>query len=321
MDATIRRTWSKGTRLVKRLRKSIRKLKSKLETQSKGKNEGTMVKMDTQCTEEAPPIGSTFTIHSVPIYARPPSRPASPPFNLLGLPRELRDQIYSFVFDQAGMSYVREQLLGFPSGDHTNHSITFRALLTCQQIYNEAFPIAYRSTCFYWFKPFTLGEVERLLLRLNERQAQNVRHIAFWSNPYACENFQGQIPSHLRLAQVTVCSNYMSGALAPALLETRVTWILKNLRRLKTLKRFCFLTGCGVAPEEMRKTDYGLAVDLRKAFGWMHVLEEERVEVGKFNEGSCTAVVRLLPREGKEERARDVCLKVASVYEDAFTST
>jgi len=157
-----------------------------------------------------------------------------------------------------------------------------------------------------------------VLFRLNERQAPNIRHIAFWSNPYVCEDFLKEMPEALRVEQVTVCSNYMSGPISPSLIKARVECISRNLRRLRTLKRFNFLTGFGITPGDGKRTDCGFAMQLRARFECKDALEDEGLEMGPFDAKTLTAVVRISPIEEEKGQIREVELRVASVYEDGF---
>ncbi|KIW09534.1 hypothetical protein, variant [Verruconis gallopava] len=248
-----------------------------------------------------------------------PKKP--PPFHLtlLGLPRELRDLIFHHVFKHNGYAYVEQQLLGFPKKDYSTYSSLFRVLLTCRQIYAEAFNCAYRLSCFYWFKSYSTATLHTLCQRLNSSQAQNVRHIAFWSNPYLYEDFLDDMPAALRLTRVTVCSNYMSGPVPATTIHGRVAWLLKNVKKLRKLESFHFMTGCGISPVSRTATDCEFAAQLRRVFDareyWAG--DSEGLEVGRFDPETFTAEVVVLA-EDEEKRVRKVQLKIASIYETGF---
>lgn len=239
---------------------------------------------------------------------------APPHLTLLGLPRELRDLIFTHVFSDNGQSYVKQQLLGFPKQDFSTYSHNFRALLTCHQIYAEASPLAYRLSCFYWFKSFSTATLERLCLRLKSAHTLNVRHIAFWSNPYLNEDLLDGLPISLNLTRVSVCSNYMSGTIPTSTIHGRVQWIISNVSKLKTLKSFHFLTGCGIGPGS-KTTDCDFAVNLRAAFTSRPSIDQ--ITVDPFDKATLVANI-WIPAEEEGGRARKVELKVASVFESGF---
>lgn len=229
---------------------------------------------------------------------------------LLGLPDELRDQILSYVFENNGAHYVKQQLLGFPKQDYSTYSHNFRILLTSRQIYAEGFQLAYRLSCFYWFKSYKTSSLERLCLGLSAAQARNVRHLAFWSNPYLYEDFMDDLPSNLTLTRVTVCSNYMSGVIPTTTILGRQDWIIKNIRQLETLTSFHFLTGNGIGA---CREDCGFAEQLRAAFEG----PVKDVEVGGFDPETRTTKIALWKEDGSR---RIVDVKVASVFEKGFDS-
>lgn len=266
------------------------------------------------------------TPRNVPVIEA--TRDAAPQLTLLGLPGELRDLIFRQVFANNGTSYVTQQLLGFPKQDYSTYSRDFQILLTCRQIYEEAFSHAYRLSCFYWFKSYTTTTLSKLCKSLTDRQASNVRHIAFWSNPYLCEGFVDDLPPALALTDVTVCSNYMSGAVPMANIITRIAWLMRSIKKLKTLKRFHFLTGSGIDPGN-RTSDCEFAVHVRRSFAARELwkLETKDVDVGPFDPKTFVAKVTISSSDiegsseldAKETRPRrEVELKIASVYEEGF---
>ena len=244
-----------------------------------------------------------------------PSTPPPPHLTLLGLPRELRDLIITHLYLHSGQSYMKQQLLGFPIHTHTPSRVLFSLLATCRQLYVEAFPLAYALTCFYWFRSYTPLMLTRLCARMNQRQMKAVRHLGFWSNPYLYEEFLDGVPLGLRLSEVTVCSNYMSGPLGQGSLEGRIAWILRTARKVPSLRRFNFLTGCGLAPGSRVARDCGFAEGLRQTVDAGRVVVEG-VEYGSFGEGVMTRI-RIMAR-GEGANGREVELKIASVYEDGF---
>jgi hypothetical protein len=266
-----------------------------------------------ETTREPTHVNHDTTIAPTPTVATK-ERTSPPHLTLLGLPRELRDLVFFHVFDGNGLHYVQQQLLGFPKQDYSTYTSAFQILLTCQQFYAEAFRYAYRHSCFYWFKSHNTASLERLCGRLNPQQAMNVRHISFWSNPYVCEDFLDNMPAALHLTRITVCSNYMSGAIPSTTVHGRMLWLLRTIKNLKTLKSFHFLTGCGLAPGEV-KTDCEFSVHLRQAF--YKGVQVPGLVVGSFDAETLTAKITVLPDE-EGGRAKAVQLKIASVYEKGY---
>ena len=150
---------------------------------------------------------------------------------------------------------------------------------------------------------------------------REIRHLGFWSNPYLYEDFLEEIPQSLTgLREVTVCSNYMSGLLSVGALENRVAWILKMVRKVPTLQKWNFLTGCGISPGSRLARDCGFAEELRRCFD-CGVVIVEGVEYGKFGTGFKIKVGFAVVNTEGEERSKEVELKIASVYEDGFYAT
>jgi hypothetical protein len=230
-------------------------------------------------------------------------------FTFFSLPPELRNLVYEFIWLNNGMDYIREQLRGFTSGTPHNFSCNFQSLQTCRQFYQEAFCFAYRQTCFYYFRSYAYTTLASHFSRFQPSQIENIRHIAFWSNPYLSEDFIDYIPS--TLTNITICSNYMSGAIPEAALSERAQWIIDLIKMVKSLKRFHFRTGCSLSPATL-KLDWEFALKVREAFN-SPLAAKEGFSIGPFDSKTHTSTLTI--HGSDDELPRSVELMVASIYE------
>jgi hypothetical protein len=245
-----------------------------------------------------------------------PSTPRQPYYlTLLGqLPRELRDLVYSRVFANNGLDIVHAQLRGFSDVNVKKPMTQLKVLATCRQFFEEAYSIAYRSTCFYYFTYQRAG-LEHKLARFSPKQRKDIHHLASWSNPYLPSRLIIQIPPGLNIQKLTVSCNYMSGPIDNSNLQARIPWVFETMELLTSLKNLDFLTGCASRLSTIADppSDCGTAVAVRALLlsSWRN-----NPQVLKVNTtGSSLTTFEVFLKGGDNKPARMVKLVIASIYE------
>jgi hypothetical protein len=239
----------------------------------------------------------------------PPRKPL--PFHLtfFGLPLELRDMIYDYIFASNGEEYIAAQLRGTPDLIPLTFSHALRSLLTSRQFYAEAFNIAYASTCFYWFQSHGHTSFITHIERFAQKQVERVQHVAFWSNPYLPDDVV--IPERLSLTKLTVTSSYMSGLPQEYMLDARVQWLFRVVKSLPRLKELRFLTGCGISPA-LKTDDAGFAEKLRGSSVRDGAKRDDRVELGELDKKEFSFWLTIIDDSGTSRRVK---LVIASIFE------
>jgi hypothetical protein len=234
---------------------------------------------------------------------------------LLGLPKELRDSIYEHLFSGNGLTFLRRSLRGRSEeelGD-SRYSTALLVLMTCKQIYAEAFSHAYHLTCFVHPKPLDTETLNILSFRLNAQQTARVQHLAFLSNYGTDAEFINPPPPSLQLTRITICSvdNLHEGH-EEWVLMCRIIWLMRNVRALcnmQTLKSLHFLSGHG--QDQKFATEWRESVKVA-----MDALPE--FKIGNWDEQKFTTVLTVLPKHGEDSEERQLELKVANISNAGF---
>jgi hypothetical protein len=234
---------------------------------------------------------------------------------LFRIPREIRDMIWELVFEDNGKAYIVEQLLGLPKGKPYYLTPGLQPLLTCRQIYAEAFQIAYRHATIFHFP-----ECEQRLLAVQQIYSGPYR-IAVWVDPYTPRIIEKQLTAlfDLKIQSLTVCSNFLAYPPTNEVINPWVKALIKLTTRMKVLEKLQFFTGCSLYRTKDRDgkrfdaKDGGFAQGLRQ--GWNSYAKDSRrvvdVSLNCFSDNATTTTFST--RSGTK-----IVLHIASIYEDAY---
>jgi len=233
------------------------------------------------------------------------------------LPRELRDEIYSYIFVNNGVADVAHHLTyGRFSLSHSALESTrnLRILRTSRQFYAEAFPIAYALTCFY-FSRSAAGEGQDFLPGWSERQIRCTWHVALWADPLVWDSKPrtddafaraGLKVQTLTLCDASISSQYRGFAVTG---DVYAKWLLEIVAKMEELRELKFLVG--------RVSSYkGRAAEVRQALRGTSFERfqkgfsaGEMVELTAFEEPEYVAVLTIC---AKGKPRREVRLTVAT---------
>jgi hypothetical protein len=166
---------------------------------------------------------------------------------LFTLPLELRQQIYAYVFQDNGISDLRQHLIhGRFCLDRRSYTVYLglKILFVSKQFYVDALPTAYEQSCFYTsYRTTEADDTTSVFPEWSEDVRAHVKHLALWSDPFSWNRTLGAIEgAGMRLRVLTLCdsnvNNYMRDEGVNICVAEWLLEIANNMNSLRELRFF-----------------------------------------------------------------------------------
>ncbi|TID19678.1 hypothetical protein E6O75_ATG07016 [Venturia nashicola] len=173
------------------------------------------------------------------------SKPAKTPL-LFTLPLELREQIYTYVFTNNGLSDLRKHLIhGRFCLDPKSYIVNtgLAILLVSKQFYADALPIAYATSIFYTSHRTTCpNDSTSLFSHWNPSVRRRVKNLAIWSDPFSWGRMMGAIEgSGMKLKRLILCDSNINNYMRDEGVNICVAeWLLDIAKSIETLRDLRF---------------------------------------------------------------------------------
>ncbi|QDS70093.1 hypothetical protein FKW77_005010 [Venturia effusa] len=258
----------------------------------------------------------------LPCFSTPISSSPKPPL-FFTLPPELRQQIYTYVFANNGLSDLRQHLIhGRFCLDRRSYTVSLglRILLVSKRFYADAVPIAYAQSVFYTsFRATEVDGTTSVFPCWSPEVRRHVKHLAIWSDPFSWRRTLGAIESAgMRLRCLTLCDSNINNYMRDEGVNICVAeWLLDIAKWTATLRELhFFLTkinavfkGAGDLRSAVQQV---ITADLATGEEMDGDDDERARDTNTFDPETHAITISII---SKESRKREVALTIATTTE------